>query len=456
MEIVKEKALLSFSRLKQNAFVKSVLTISSGIAISQGIGVLLSPIYTRIYAPSLFGDYSVMISSGTILSSIICLGLLTAIMLPKDDETAKRICTLIMTLVISLGTLFLAVALIISPRWQAFSVDIPYWQGCLIVYFILVLTNISSIFYSYTNRLALYRVLFWNPILGAVSNAVLTVALGLAGWGLVGYSIGTISASVVSIIYMSWHVKPFRFKSTKLMLTLKANKNFPLLQLPANIISTFSLQLPVQMLSRFFGSTILGIYSITMRCLDIPTALLAAPINRVYYRDACAKYAEGQKIGEFTFNILKASIKLAIIPITILMVFGEPLFAFIFGEKWRLAGAYAEVLGVYSLVAFCSACISGGFVITGKQKYNLLLSVVSILANAAAFIFGNLFFGDAYTVLIFFAVTNIVIELGFIGWFVCSAGVHIKKYLKFVIQYIFIPSVSAIIIKILLKKARIL
>jgi O-antigen/teichoic acid export membrane protein len=255
---------------------------------------------------------------------------------------------------------------------------------------------------------------------------------------------------------MSWYVKPFKLNSPKLVLILRDYKNFPLLQLPANIISIFSSQLPVLMLSYYFGNSLLGTYSITMRCLGIPASLLAVPINRVYYREACAKYAEGQKIGEFTFNILKANIMLAIIPITILMVFGEPLFALIFGKEWRMAGTYAEVLGIYSLVTFCSACVSGDFVIIGKQKYNLLYSLVSIFANATVFILGSLLFGDAYMVLIFYSVTNIVISLVFNGLFVCSTGVHIKKYLNFIFKFILIPSMAAVIIKVVLKKAGVL
>lgn len=444
-------------RFRQNSFVKSVLTISSGIVIAQGISFALSPIYSRIYDPSVFGEFSVMTSSGAIITSIICLGLITAIMLPKDDASARRICSLILLSVTSLGTLIFAVMLAISPYYKAFTVDsVPYWQGCAIVYLHIMITNISSLYYSYVNRKGLYRVLFWNPILGGVANGVITVALGLLGWGLIGYAIGTISAGVINIIHMARHVKPFDLRCARVIQTLKEYKQFPLLQLPANIISTYAQQLPILMISLYFGNAVLGIYFMTMRFLNIPVTLLAAPINRVYYRDASRRYADGHSIGVFTFDILKANIKLAIIPICLLMVFGEPVFAVLLGEKWRAAGTYAEAMGMYMLVTFCSSCVSGGFVITGRQKYNLLIAIISIVANAAAFFVGNLVFGDAHMVLCCFAAVNIVITLCVVGWFMCANGVKVKAFCAFIFAYIFAPSAVAFTLKLLLKKAGVL
>lgn len=445
-----------FKKVKGSTFIKSTLTISSGIAIAQGINLILSPVYSRIYTPEVFGDFSVMTSLGTIISSIICLGMMTAVMLPKDEKEAQQVCTLILSSILLLGSIIFVSAILFAGKWQAFSVSIPYWQACLIVFINMVLLNISTLYYSFTNRKAMYRVIFWNPILGVAFNSFLTIILGMSGWGLIGYSIGTISASIVTIFHMSRHVHPFLLKNPELLETLKRYKNFPFLQLPANIISTFSAQIPIQLLSFYFGNTILGIFSMTMKFLGIPTTLLAAPINRVYFRDASKKYAAGEEIGTFTFRILKANVKLAVIPIAFIMIFGEPLFAFFLGEKWRMAGNYAEVMGMYSLVAFSSACVSGGFVIIQKQQNNLIISIISIIANTVAFVGGVAIFHDPYWVLVCFSAVNIIIQLSINGWFLNSCGIKVKDFFNFVVIYILFPSAAAIGIKFLLKMFEVL
>ena len=87
----------------------------------------------------------------------------------------------------------------------------------------------------------------------------------------------------------------------------------------------------MQMMERFYSSTALGVYSMALKVLSLPTTLLATPVNRVYFQEASQRYNRGEDIGEFSFNILKANIKIAMIPIAVLIVFGEWIFALFLG-----------------------------------------------------------------------------------------------------------------------------
>lgn len=453
MKTVKSFILRQWNRVRSNSFIKSILTLSAGVVVSQSISLLTTPIVSRIYDPEVLGDFSIITSNASIIGVFVCLGLMTAIMVPKENDEAKGLCRLLATSIIGLTTLLLLIAFAISGTWQMFSVNLDYRVACLILWLYIVLSNVSSVCYAYVNRQKMYKVLFWNPTIGTVANATVSIVLGLLGCGLWGYACGNLLALVLNIVHMLRCVNPFKGKIAReyrALPLLKKHKDFPLYQLPANFIGTFSQQMPVQLIKRFFGSAILGSYSMCLTILGIPSKFLSAPVNRVYYQEATSRYNRGEDIGEFSYKILETNIRIAIIPISILIVFGKPLFTFVLGEKWMQAGSFAAILGVYQLVLFCSSCLSGSFVIIGKQRVNLYLSIISIAINLFSLVAGYYFFADVYRVLILYSLMGTVSHLFSNGLFFVKAGVSVIKYLKFVAIYIVCPAAISLALRALL------
>lgn len=455
LEKIKSVFSKLFLRFSTSSFVKSVMTLSAGVVVSQSISLFTTPIISRIYTPEIIGDISIITSYSSIIGDIISLGLLTSIMIPKDDDEAKGLCRLLTLLILTLSTIILAGVLLISNWWKLFDVSISYSLACLILWLHVTLVNISAVCYAYINRQRLYKVLFWNPTIGTVTNAIISIGLGLLHLGLWGYASGLLVSSFVVLIHMLRKVNPFkgqiRAEYSPLKL-LRKHKDFPLYQYPANLISTFSNQMPVQLISRFFGSIVLGSYSMCMSILGIPSKFLSAPVNRVYFQEATSRYNNGNDIGDFSFKILISNIKLAIIPIAILIIFGKPLFEIVLGDKWSQAGSFTAILGVYQLVLFCSSCLSGRYVIIGKQKINLYVSIIRIILTILAFLVGYKIFDDVYSVLILYSFICSTYLLFDLGLFLYYAGIPVRRFLLFVLLYIAAPSVTAIVIKMLLVK----
>lgn len=451
-DIVVQKAEV----LRNNTFIKSVGTIASGVVISQAISFCASPIISRLYSPEAIGEYSTIASSGTIISSVACLGLLMAIMIPKEDKKASSVCTLLLVSIVSISGLITCGSLLFRDHFMLFKSAMPYAEGCIILLLLIVLSNISVIYYSFANRKGKYKQMFWSPIINAASNTICTIVLGYIYSSSLGYATGTLLGYVFEILFLSRIVNPFDFRNFKLFNTIKEFREFPMFQLPANLLSTYSKQLPVQMISRYYGSGSVGIYSMTMKFLDIPIALLATPINRIYFREASKMHSNGEKIGEFTFSIVRKNIKMAIIPVCIMIVFGEPIFTLLLGKEWTLAGKYAEILGIYILVLFCSTCISGGFTIVGKQRYNLLISIMTVVSNLLVFIVGNSLGFSIVEILVIFSAINVLLRMATNGWFICSEGIRVSRYIGFTFLYIIVPSFLSILIKIILASNNIL
>ena len=370
------------SRFIRSDFLKSVLTLSAGVVVSQSVTLFTTPIISRIYEPNILGDFSIITSNATIFGVVVCLGLIPAIMVPRENDEAKGICRLLAKGILLLSLFLFLLLLLLSGHTQLFNVSINYQAACAALCIYLIFNSLSSVCYSYVNRQKLYKVLFWNPSIGTISNAVICIVLGLLGCGLWGYLVGTIASSLFLIVHMLKHANPFAGKisedygSTRL---LKKHKDFPLVLLPSTFLGTLAHQVPVQMISRYWGSFTLGSYSMCLMILGLPTKFLASPVNRVFYREATERANNGQSVGDFSIRILRANVKMAIVPIIILIIWGAPLFSALLGDKWYIAGSYASVLGVYQVLAFCNSCLSGKFIVINKKKTILVLNIIGFL-----------------------------------------------------------------------------
>jgi len=142
-------------------------------------------------------------------------------------------------LIVGLSTILVIAAIALSNVWKVFSLNLDYRISCPILYLYVVLTNISSVCYAYINRQKMYKVLFGNPILGTLTNAILSIVLGLLHCGLWGYSLGNILAAVVVTVHMLRHANPFsgkivsRFQFFNLF---KVYRNFILYIFPSEIL----------------------------------------------------------------------------------------------------------------------------------------------------------------------------------------------------------------------------
>ena len=180
------------------------------------------------------------------------------------------------------------------------------------------------------------------------------------------------------------------------------------------------------------------------KIMSLSTSLLAVPINRVYFQEASKRYREGDDIGEFAFRILESSIKIAILPIAILMVFGRWIFKIVLGAQWEQAGAYAAVLGIYFLIGFCSSCLSGSFVIIGKNSWSLISASANAVIGILLFALINIFTGISES----FTIERIFEN----GVFFYYTGFDLRRYVIFVVRLVVIPFILAYFIQLSILK----
>lgn len=410
----------------------------SGNIIGYGINLITLPLISRIYTQSELGGYDLIISSASIFLTILQLSMMLVIMIPKEDEEAVIISKIIWYVTVAGSVSSVIVLLMVRSGFQLFYGITPYSFGIVLFGCYLIWYNLQNIYYAFTNRKKLYAVLFWNPILMAGVNGILSIGLGLMGGGTVGYLIGTITSYIIAVFHMKRYVCPLsgRVSCQAMKKALIQYREYPLIQLPAALVSGIALQIPAQFLGRTFSAAVLGGYTMACKILTVPVSLLAAPINRVYYRTLVEQLDEKGKAGEFAFSLLKNNVLIASIPIGVLMIFGDWITGFVLGRNWTVSGTYILIMGMMYLLKYCSACMSGTFVAAGKQKISFGFSVFTLLLFGFwGSLAGRLGLGVTEAI-IFYSVCASLQELLNLLLCMYCLNVSIRKYFGFVLKYI--------------------
>lgn len=425
-------------RFNKNAFWRSVTTLVSGTVLAQFIGLLTTPVVSRLYNTKAYGEYGIIISTATIIISIVTLGLSSAVMIPTNDDECDDVFMVTFVTSLLLSTFILMIGIGIILAFKFFDSRMYNISFCLLVYIYVVINNLKGLLTVYINRKKLNRVLFYNSLIGAFVTLLITIPLGLLKFGSTGLVIAGIIATVVSIIQMICHVNPFKrlpsmfvFKSV-----FKKYKDYVLFQYPSNFIGNFAIQLPTQMLSASFGNANLGAYSMCEKLLGIPSRLIGVPINNIYFRTASEYYKEGKNLANFTFSLITKIMLAAFLPIVVIIFWGEPIFAWVLGDGWANAGKLASILILQYVLMFCQNCTAYCRVAIGKQKVNLVVSFLRLLVVGLSIIIGKYIFEGLLNTIICFTVgSSIYLIIDMAINFYCMQKYWVK-YTVFAIGYV--------------------
>lgn len=350
---------------KSSPFAKDVFTLVTGTAFAQLIGIIASPLLTRLYGPESFGLLALFTSITGIIGVIACMRYELAIMLPKDDEDAVNLlglCIIMVTIITGLTAigLFLggdALFALLNARDLA-----PYlW---LIPPFIFISGLFLALNY-WNSRTRHYGRLSIARVTSVITSTGAQLGAGFAGYATSGSLIGaSLAGSAISTGILGgqiWRDDGAYIKekiSWKGMIYgLKRYKKFPLLDSTSALLNTISWQLPVLLLSAFFSPVIVGFYALGMRVLQTPMSLIGGAIAQVFFQRAAEDFHKG------TLSILMAEVfdvllKIGVFPMLLLTITGWDLFTVIFGDTWGEAGIYAQLLGIWAIFWFISSPLS--------------------------------------------------------------------------------------------------
>jgi O-antigen/teichoic acid export membrane protein len=222
---------------------------------------------------------------------------------------------------------------------------------------------------------------------------------------LIGQALGTLYMGQKFIKETHNLYKPKIFDQLKLA---KRYKNFPKFILIANTMNTASRHLPSIFFNMFFTQIAAGFYLIVNLAIGVPITIVSIAIGDVFRQQASVAYAErGECLNEYK-KIFKKLLMISLLPFGLFAIIAPDLFEIIFGKNWRIAGEYAQILTPMFLLKFISNPLSNMFLVAEKQKLELLLQTILLVATVLCFFMGLMFNDIILTICLISAVNTLM------------------------------------------------
>jgi len=360
----------------------------SGTALAHVVTFLATPLITRLFLKESLGDWQLYISTVTLFGVVASLKYEMSIVLPKDENQSNELAVLSLA---SLLVFSLVFTLILSV-WGKKVLGLLKAESLYpFLYFIslgvFVFGLWQAVQYVFVRRKK-FGVLAANKVVQVAVMHIIAVVIGffkpspavlivsqILGW--------TLAAAVL------FFGRPVTFNVPikRLWQSAKTYKKFPTVNTSMVFMNTLSLQLPVFMLSRFFGTDIVALYAMANRIVNIPLFMIGRSVQQVYFQSASEAKHHGR---DALLSVYKSTVKklalFALVPLGILLFFGPPIARIYFGPGYQEAGVYMQIITFWMFFQFINSPISTTFTILDKQQIGFYLIALSLLSRIVVMI----------------------------------------------------------------------
>jgi len=374
--------LKSIKKQFNSEYFKSLSVLLSGTVIAQIIGYALAPLLTRLYSTAEMGELALYMRITGFIAAIATLRYESALPIPKYDGHSYllyRISLLLSFVVLGISSLIL-ISLIVTDITPGFS-----WYYLVLIILgsaAIVVINIGT---NWSIRTGSFSLISRQKISNSLFSNFLKWGFAYLSWGYFGLILATFIGYFISSFEFVFNYRGLKKKFSKLKsrkktwVLLKDHREFPLLNLPHILVDHGRDMLIATLILAYFSESVYGSFSHSYAMLRIPSMLIGVSLSQVFYNQAIKLYNNNQRMLPLLKKTIVMLLVISIMPFTILYLFGEPIFAWIFGVNWAEAGSYSETMSFWLMVSFIVSPISALPMILKKQKIALIFGIISAL-----------------------------------------------------------------------------
>ena len=366
-------------------FNRNVVTLMTGTGLAQLIPLAVTPILSRLYPPEQFGVLALFVSAVSSLSALATGRYEFAIMLPRKDLDATNIVALSITINLIVSVALFALACIFSkPIAKALGNEsMSVWL--YVVPLAVFLNGIYSNLKYWSNRHKLYFLMAHRQVLQSGGTSAVQFGLGLLRAGAGGLVIGSVAGQALAAGMMAGMVRRhcpqfWRGIDKRRMLALaKRYRSCPQYLVPAHTLGAVSVQLPTMFINATFGLAASGFFMLAERVVGMPLSLVSGSIGDVFRQEISESFLTGQRCRAIFISTLKKLVAVGTPPFLVLLFFAPAIFSLVFGEKWRVAGEYAQLMCPMFYLRFISNPLSLVAIIAQKNRFEFMWQVAMLL-----------------------------------------------------------------------------
>ncbi|HCY6688413.1 TPA: type 8 capsular polysaccharide synthesis protein Cap8K [Staphylococcus aureus] len=398
--------------MRLNKFIGDsfLMILSSGIA--QVILIITTPIITRLYSPTEFGEFTIFSNIAMILIPIINARYDLLIVNTKNDRSANILSQI--SFLISLLILLILIPIFAISAWLYSNFILDF----IFIIIMLFLVSLTNIFTNYLNKERKYKVLSLINVFRAGSMALLQIIFGLLALGslglIIGFSLSYIAGITLGYKTFKKHFNIVRDKEETKALFLE-NKNQLVYSTPSILLNSLSFSVVVFFIGILYTNTEVGIYGMAIRVLGIPVTIISLGLSKIFMQQANDYYIE---YGNFRNLLLKFSSILVIVSIILyvpLYLFSEELVNILLGHSWVDAITVIKIVIPLFVIRLIVSTISLSVIVLQKQQLELILQALFLIGTTATFVISKML---NLTFLNFVSINTIVLIVSYMIFFI--------------------------------------
>ncbi len=397
------------ARIRSRPVVKQVSAMVAGTAVAGVVGILVTPIISRLYTPVDVGAAGVAINFAYVSVMICALRYDMAVIDSKTDHDAER--------AFLLGTFFLVLlsglsglVMLVCIRRNLFGLGIlPLWSLIPMI-LVGILGGFNMMLRAWNVRFQRFREIAKATVQQAFGRAVLPVLLAPLKIGWFGLFLGEAAGRVLGTGALLKSAGKARRLPTRWSgygtpaEALRKTWRYPVILTPSGIVDSLASTMLIPLAAQAFGVAAAGQLFMAQRIAVLPALLLTGAVGEVFHSKASKVYRENPSalpglLKKAVFGLLAVGLA-TVAPIALVAPTIVPV---ILGKKWLVTGILVAILApatVFYLMTATSRVIS----VVGQQQKKAFFDAVRFLSLVGGFIIAPKLGYDIISCVIIYAV----------------------------------------------------
>lgn len=373
--------------MDKNKILKHFATIGSGTLINMVIGVITTPLITRLVDPTEYGQLSIFTMYSSIAVMVLCLGLDQALVrYYYDNDTmeyrrALLLKCIVLPVVITLAVSCVVIALSVTGAFK-FEFDTFIMVLLCFYTFVEVVNRVSYLLIrlSYNSKLYAMLGIIKKSLYVILAAALLFIINGKDIEILViSTTVAAVAVTAVSIFNQRdiWNLRIANKDDCHV--TQKELLRYAYPYIFSLGITTFFQAIDKMSLNYYCSYSEVGIYSSTMNLVHV-FAIIQTTFNALYAPMAVEHYTKDKDDRRY---YQKANQMMTVIMffIGISLILCKDIFALLLGEKYREAATILPFLIFNPIMYTISETTVQGIVFMKKSKMQVAVAVFACVAN---------------------------------------------------------------------------
>lgn len=374
--------------------VRQAFALGSGTALGQLAVLVASPIWSRIYDPTDFGRYGLIVSFLSTATAAISLRYDAAIPLARDQEEALRLVLLALFCAVPVSILSGALFLVLALRnMLGFGVVAP-WAAVFVVVS-LALTSVFSILRYWHVRNSNFRDISGSLVaqgLGRALTPILLSPLRLSWFGLLS---GELIGRSLGIRKLAKGLPPLLMDAarlttpSKLKELLRAYRQYPLVFLPSSILDAASAAIAVPVVVSLYGVSTGGEFLLAQQVVSAPAALICGSLGDVFHAQLVP--GANRQAADLPKLVWRTAFRLLILACVIYVPVASlaPSLAVpIFGFSWSRVGQFVAILSPATIIMVAVNPVTRAMLVSRIPHIKLFADLVKLVLPVVGLVLG--------------------------------------------------------------------